>query len=213
MKKVKEPFFVISRFSENVEWIREITDNYIIYNKGEELDSSFHQKVVPNFGGNQYDIFNYIVENYDNLPDLIAFVQGNPFDHCIKERFLDLIKNDYYTHLFGDSNYPDGEYTEENNNWYIGPVSRTKGITSSISSFDEYAEKTFKNYTHLNFLKFPPGSQILVEKERCLYYSKKFWNRLMGSINQEIGMNGGVEAHIVERSIDLIFQNIYEEKE
>lgn len=212
MIKKTKPFFVISRFSENVEWVKEITSNYIIYNKGEVLDDSYHQKIVPNLGGNQYDIFDYICENYENLPELMIFTQGNPFDHCLKERFLELIENNSYTQLFGDVNYPSGDYSEPNNSWYISPTSRDKGIPCKVSNFDEYANMMFKNYQHLEYLKFPPGSQILVEKSRCLYYTKDFWEKLKNFINRDIGVNGGVESHVVERSIDLIFQNIYEEK-
>jgi len=211
MKKTK-PFFVISRYSEDPSWVKDITDNYIIYNKGNELSPEFKQKLLPNFGGNQYDIFSFIHENYNDLPELMIFVQGDPFDHCLKERFDMLIKNDSYTQLFGDVNYPDGEYDEPNNNWYIDPVQRDKNIKSSIGSFDEYAQMIFGDYTPLDRLKFPPGSQILVEKDRCRFYSREFWEKLMSLIPKEIGLNGGVEAHIIERSIDLIFQNKYKEK-
>jgi hypothetical protein len=59
MKELKA-FLVISRFNEDISWINDYTSNYIIYNKGEELPPSFKQKLLPNFGANQYDIFKYI---------------------------------------------------------------------------------------------------------------------------------------------------------
>ena len=61
-------------------------------------------------------------------------------------------------------------------------------------------------------IEFPPGSQIIVERERCTYYSKEFWSNLMNIIPKEIGINGGAEAHIIERSIQIIFENKYKEK-
>jgi hypothetical protein len=67
-------FLVISRFNEDVSWINNYPSNYIIYNKGEKLPKSYKQKMVPNSGANQYDIFDYIYTNYDKLPDLIAFM-------------------------------------------------------------------------------------------------------------------------------------------
>ena len=57
MKKIKA-FLIISRFNEDISWINNYTSNYIIYNKGENLPETYKQKMVPNFGGNQYDIFN-----------------------------------------------------------------------------------------------------------------------------------------------------------
>ena len=56
MKKIKA-FLVISRFNEDVSWINDYTSNYIIYNKGEKLPKPYKQKLLPNFGANQYDIF------------------------------------------------------------------------------------------------------------------------------------------------------------
>lgn len=211
MNKIKA-FLVVSRYNEDVSWIPFYTDNYIVYNKGESLPLEYKQILAPNFGANQYDIFRFIYDNYDNLPSLIAFVQGDPFDHCLPERFNRLIYNESYTPLFGDSNYPRGEYFENNNNWYInGDFNRHKPL-SKFNSFNEYMNHIFEDYIPLNTLYFPPGSQLIVEKERCLFYSKEFWKKLMDVICIEEGMNGGREAHIIERSIQLIFENQYKEK-
>jgi len=205
-------FLVISRFNEDISWINNYTSNYIIYNKGEELPEQYNQKIVPNSGANQYDIFDYIYTNYDKLPDLIAFMQGDPFDHCLPERFNQLIYSESYTPLFGDANYPHGEYHETNNNWYIDAGFNDHKPPSKFGSFDEYMNYLFEDYTPLGTLHFPPGSQLIVEKERCLFYSKEFWKKLMDIICVEEGMNGGREAHIIERSIQLIFENKYKEK-
>jgi hypothetical protein len=205
-------FLVISRYNEDINWVKSLTSDYIIYNKGETLPPEYNQFQLPNFGANQYDIFHYIYKNYDNLPDLIAFMQGDPFDHCLFERFNQLIYNESYTLLFGDARYPHGEYYEDNSNWYIDASFNSHKPSSKFNSFNEYMSYMFEDYTPLNSLYFPPGSQLIVEKERCLFYSKEFWKKLMDVICIEEGMNGGREAHIVERSIQLIFENKYKEK-
>lgn len=212
IKKIKA-FLVVSRFNEDVSWINNYTSNYIIYNKGEKLPELYKQKLLPNFGANQYDIFNYIYTNYNNLPDLIAFVQGNPFDHCLLEKFNQLIYSESYVPLFGDARYPHGIYHEDNNNWYInGDFNRHKP-PSKFSSFNEYMDHLFEDYTPLSPLYFPPGSQLIVEKERCLFYSKEFWKKLMSIPSDVIGANGGRETHIIERSVQIIFENKYKEKQ
>jgi hypothetical protein len=61
-------------------------------------------------------------------------------------------------------------------------------------------------------LSFPPGSQFIVEKERCLFYSKKFWKNLMDFINTDVGVNGGRETHVLERAMQLIFETRFKEK-
>ena len=215
MKKPKA-FIVVTRYKENLDWLPKLTDNYIVYNKGEEVPG-IKQKMVPNFGSNQYDIFSYIYENYDNLPDLMAFLQGDPYDHCLPERFDSLIYSKEYTPLFGDKNYPDGNYFEDNNSWYIHSHYYTHGIDCVYSSFDEYAHSIFEDYSHELILVFPPGSQIIVEKERCLFYSRNFWKTLMDKFPTDIFPENSTskvrtEAYIIERSIKLIFDNKFKER-
>jgi hypothetical protein len=209
-KKMKA-FLVVSRFLEDISWVSSLTDNYIIYNRGEVLPDCYNQKNVENIGGNQYDIFSFIYENYENLPDLIAFTQGNPFDHCLPERFYNIIYNTEFTTLFGDSNYVDGVYSEPNSDWYIVGAFNSHNPPSKFSSFDDYMNYMFEDYSHESNLVFPPGSQIMVEKERCLFYSKHFWKKLMDEVTCKIP-RGGIEAHIIERSIQIIFENKYKEK-
>lgn len=211
-------FLVVSRYKEDVSWIKSLTNDYIIYNKGEELSSEYKQIMAPNFGGNQYDIFRFIHDNYENLPNLIAFVQGDPYDHCLLERFNELIQNDSFTLLFGDKTYPDGNYYgspywEFNSSWYINEPWNDHKPPCKFSGFDDFASSIFENYTHSPIVSFPPGSQFIVEKERCLYYSKNFWKKLMESVCQEVGMNGGRETHIIERAMQIIFENKYKEKQ
>ena len=209
-------FLVVSRFKENVEWVHNYTNEYVIYNKGEYLPDNFKQLKRPNFGGNQYDICQFIYENYYNLPDLIAFCQGNPFDHCTIEDFNQFIYNEYYTNLFSvhvGINYPSGFIIESNNNFYIYAYDVCPSVTTcKVSSFDEFANSIFKNYKTNHLLSFPPGSQFIVEKERCLFYSKKFWKNLMEFINTDVGVNGGREAHVLERAMQLIFETRFKEK-
>jgi hypothetical protein len=217
MKEIKA-FFIISRYNEDVSWIRDYTkNNYLIYNKGVKLPDKYKQIVSPNFGANQYDMFRFIYDNYDNLPDVMAFVQGDPFDHCLRDRFDNLIYNSTFTLLFGDRNYPDGNlngipYHEANTNWYINESWNNHKPVSKFNTFDDYMNHIFDDYVRMETLFFPPGSQIIVEKERCLFYSRDFWKKLMEVICNVEGMNGGREAHIVERSIQIIFENKFKEK-
>jgi len=204
-------YIVISRYSESVEWVRSLTDNYIIYNKGEELPSEYNQKIVDNFGGNQYDIVRYIYDNYYNLPPLIAFLQGDPFDHCSPDRFNRLIFNESFTPIFGVKNYADGEYFEANDSWYINQPWQSHKPQCKFENFDEYAKHIFSNYTREETLIFPPGSQFIVEEERCLFYSRNFWKKIMDVIPTDLNINGGREVHIIERSLQLIFENKYKE--
>jgi len=219
-KKPKpKAFFVISRYQEDPSWIDEYTDNYIIYNKGSPLDKAFNVKVMPNTGGNQYDIAHFIHENYDNLPEIIAFVQGEPWDHCNKDKFNNIIYNEFFTSLesyehvdISPSSWmrltEDGEFMELNNSWYIGPHNATHNQTCAYSSFNHFMNTIFINYNGPMYIKFAPGSQYIIEKKQALQYPKSFWNNLMSILPK----NHMTEAHIIERAMWHIFNGTYKIK-
>jgi hypothetical protein len=79
MKKVA----VLSRYKENNNfWHDLVSQKYevIVYNKhnGDNL--------LPNIGREGHTYLNYIIENYDNLPDELLFSQYDPIDHFSKKR-------------------------------------------------------------------------------------------------------------------------------
>ena len=71
---------VIARFRESLEWTKKMNmSNIVIYNKsGDILDNAINK---PNIGREVESFFYHIVNNYNNLPDYLILLQGNPFDH------------------------------------------------------------------------------------------------------------------------------------
>jgi hypothetical protein len=206
-----EKIIIISRYQEDYNWVKEYPYNYIVYNKGEPIYNDSHIFNTENIGGNQRDIFHYIYYNYDNLPDLTVFIQAIPWDHCKKEIFDKLIGNEYFTPLeyYGmipanDWEQRDefGKFLEINNSWYIGHCKRSFDQTCLYSSFDEFMNKYFKNYNHIDWIRFPPGSQLIIEKRQALYYPRWFWKNVM----MEMTEPRGITNFIVERALWMIFQ-------
>lgn len=68
---------VVARYNEDVSWTKGY-NNVIVYNKGTKLNDAV---ILPNVGREGHTFYHHIVENYDNLADYTAFLQGNPFDH------------------------------------------------------------------------------------------------------------------------------------
>jgi len=211
-----ELFYVVSRYKEDVNWIKEYTDNYVIFNKGEALGDTFTEKIVENIGGNQRDIFQFIYENYDNLPNLMIFIQAYPFDHCNKDKFNALIKQGGFASVEAYEHIPecnahkkdktDGGYTEINNSWYIDAHNRhIKDFSCKYSSYDQFMHSIFKDYSSVPWIRFAPGSQYIIEKRQALNYSKKFWLHLMNVLNK----NNMTEAHIIERACYYIINGTY----
>ena len=219
---------LVSRYKEDVSWLSDYENESLIYNKGIDDLKGLNSIQVDNFGGNQYDICRYIYDHYDDLPKTIAFVQGNPYDHCIKEKFNKLINDNWFAPLESYENLRvnsihkkcttiDFGYMELNNSWYIRAHNNHLSkmgfeATCPYNSFDDFMNTFFEDYTHIDWLRFSPGSQYLVERDRCLRYPRSFWGNLMDVFPLNISINGGTEAHIVERSLWLIFCGFFKPK-
>ena len=213
-----QPLFILSRFKEDPSWVKEYTDNYIIYNKGPNLDETFNTIKLPNIGGNQFDIAYFICKNYENLPDIMIFIQADPWDHCNREKFNKLIGNvdftslESYEHLNNTHAHiidETGGYTEINNSWFIPAHNRTHNLTCKYRSYNEFMNKFFKDYDYPPYIRFAPGSQYLVPKKNALRYSRRFWK----AIAEELPKNYMTEAHIVERSLYYILTGRYTERD
>jgi hypothetical protein len=77
--------FVVARYNEDISNFAEYNNNLVVYNKGlDNISPSIDRsciKNVPNLGREAGTYCNYILDNYDNLPDYMIFTQGNPCDH------------------------------------------------------------------------------------------------------------------------------------
>ena len=206
-------FLVISEWKNDISWVKELTDDYIIYDKSNTLPIDDKILKVENIGYNLHDIFHFIITHYENLPDVIAFLEGNPFDHCNREKFNRIIYNETFTPVESYENITeswftpkgeDGGYSEFNNSWYIDAHNKTHNQTCKYSSYNQFMEKIFINYVDPKFIRFSPGGQYIVQKNQILTYSKQFWTFLM----EEISIPGmPTEAHIMERALYYIFTN------
>lgn len=69
---------VIARYREDLKWTQDLKTPFLVYNKGEQLEGAIN---IPNVGRESGTMLLYIIENYNNLPDNVIFLQGNPFYH------------------------------------------------------------------------------------------------------------------------------------
>lgn len=210
-------FFIISRFNEDISWIKNYTNNYLIYNKGKPIGGDYNVEVRENIGNNQGDMIYYIYKNYEKLPELMCFLQGNPFDHCKKELLDKLIMNTSYTsieHYRGDGScgYPEDPLGYYETNCTILSVIKANDLSTNqvckYKSYDEFMNSLFEDYIHEASIKFPPGSQMIVEREKVLQYPKNFWAYL----NTILYKNVMSEAHIMERAMPAIMNAKYKPK-
>ena len=86
---------LIARYREDLTWLEDVPVDFevVVLNKGEALPLLRNNvEIIPsdNVGREAEAYVNYIVRNYEDLPDRIIFTQGDPFEHS--PFFLDLIE-------------------------------------------------------------------------------------------------------------------------
>jgi hypothetical protein len=211
-KSVKtDAFFVVSEYNNMVDWVEEYTKNYVIYDKSDSLPIGEKILKVNNVGFNIWDIFHFITTNYDNLPDLVAFLEGDPWHHCNRKTFNKLITKKELTPLesykdtieyWAHKHDEDGGFLEINTSHYLALGAPYKH--RYFSSFDMFMENCFVDYEHIKWLRFAPGGMYLVPKENILFYSKAFYEKIMTFVDYD---RLPVEAFLIERALYLIFSN------
>lgn len=77
-KEKKDLEIVVTRFDENLNYLKNYEDFLTVYNKG-KCDLSLNCKIVkrPNIGNDPESLFYHIVNNWDNLSDVTFFCQGD----------------------------------------------------------------------------------------------------------------------------------------
>jgi len=209
-------FFVVSAYKNDILWVNEYTNNYIIYDKSNDLPITHNIIKVKNVGFNIYDTLTFIINNYYDLPELTAFLQGNPWNHICRETFDNLITNKKFTPLEDYSQVPDswdhkkdlhGGYMELNLPWYLKLPKPYKHIY--FESYNDFLDKMFENSRHPSWIRFSPGAQYIVPKKNILFYSKLFYQRLQHFVGYD---SHPMEAHLIERALYTIFTNKFKEK-
>lgn len=209
-------FFLISNWRNDISWVEDYTEDYFVYDKSDNLLVSDRVFKSENVGFNVYDICSFCYYNYDILPELIAFLQGCPWDHICRETFDKLIYNETFTPLedyshvkesYAHKKDVDGGYMEINSNWYLklDPPYKHRWY----NSYDEFIDDMLVGVPHSKWIRFAPGGQYIVPRENILKYSRNFWGKLMGTVSYD---QYPMEAHLIERALFTIFSAKYEER-
>jgi len=86
---------VVSRLNEPVDWLDSEFHNTIIYNKCDRLNIE-NEINMTNLGRETETYLNYIITNYENLPDVVIFTRANIPDYVGPQNveYLMKIKNE-----------------------------------------------------------------------------------------------------------------------
>ena len=192
---------IVARYNENLDWLNPIIDNCIIYNKGNKLGLS-NEIILDNVGREAETYLHYIIDNYDNLPDIVIFTQGNISDHrgSNDANILINMANEATIHnksiCFRD-NCPENWNSIDENNYYL----HNNYKNNERISFGEWFKK------HINPIYPSPlllywNAIFAVKKELILNKPIEYYKNLILEVNHHINPT---EGHFFERSWFYIF--------
>jgi hypothetical protein len=198
---------VVARYSEDVRWTH-MFPNKVIYNKGdiqtipEELLPCVKQ--LPNVGREAHTYIHYIIENYDNLPDVVIFTQGNFSEHMSLPEFLKLAltpKDGVSQNLTETLTWPKyrSSYDFRLTEWKASLTS-----TRNDEDYGQWYERVFKKVFPDEQTKIYLAAIFSVGSDIIRKYPKEFYEQLMES--SDLTLSSSPEsAHFMERTWSKMF--------
>lgn len=196
--------YVISRYNHDISWLPEYTDDYVLYDRSEI--PSPNAIVVPNIGSDLLDKFNFIIDNYDNLPDVAVYTKANLFKYITKEEFDKVKDNTTFTPLltknhkvYANEEGPvcfydnQGMFNEVNNFWYLYPYPAR--FAPPIIDFFHMKEKLYN--------AFAPGSNYILPKENILKHPKEVYEKFKSYLEWDVYPG---DAQLLERNLYYLWQ-------
>lgn len=219
-KKIANSFVFISSFNADLSWVPRYTDNYFVYERGvgsglpPQLDRE-RVRFVSNNGSNFKDYFNYIIANYENLPDVVYLIKGNVFPRHVRQHVFDTYLNQNIPTSIIDrkvhrTKFPldffgkDGMYYELNTDWFV----RTGVPWKYFQTLDGLLQHFDKSLQPKMYTRFSIGAEYIVSSEIIKRIPKSMYQDLL-----EIVSHGGLpigytaECYIVERAMDRLWQS------
>lgn len=203
--------WVISRYNHDLDYLLDYTDDAVIYDRSDNGTGYLflsHPKIeikyVQNLGTDIYDKFSYIIDNYDNLPDVAVYTKANIFKYISRKEFDKIKDNKVFTPILtqdhklikGVSFYKKKMYYEINNRWFLYP---------HPVMFPERADELYEllGIKDLDYIPFAPGSNYIVPKENILKHPKEFYEKLRAYLDWTIYPG---EAQIMERGLYTLWR-------
>lgn len=195
---------VIAKFNEDLSWIELLREFEVtVYSKlAGERNPSY--KILLNIGRESHTYLHHIVTNYNCMPDLCVFCQGNPFDHCpdFVERISRLIPKLGYVALSSNEALFDA---------YAYPQLSNSPLSLAGLCFAEYFETVLGHkapalfYARMNGL-FAVDRETI--QRRPLSFYQRCLTLLQGATEEQslklLDLNS-VDGHFFERLWHFIF--------
>jgi hypothetical protein len=199
--------WILSRYNHDISYLPSYTKDVVLYDRSDEpVPNSI---VVPNIGTDLYDKFTFIVDNYDNLPEVAVYSKANIFKYITEEEFEKIKDNKTFTPIltqnhktYSDNNgvvcfYDEnGMYNERNDYWYL-----LEHPTKTVNASNEL--KKMLGLEGKQYLAFAPGSNYILPKENILKHPKEFYEKLRSYLDWAVYPG---EAQLIERGLYYLWQ-------
>jgi hypothetical protein len=194
---------VVSRYTEDIHWTQYFPKNMVvIYNKGNSLDSFKYHPVInlPNVGREGHTYYHYIYENYDNLEDYTAFLQGNPFDH----QTMILPEIDKFRKPSGEKPADFYALCQHTCTCTISGCSRHHGPLPMIDVYEHLfpEHKVGVDIATDTPVSFGEGGQFVVSRELVHKKPREFYLKIVKLLEKEVCPP---EGYVLERLHRVIF--------
>jgi len=192
-----EKKIVISRYNEDVSWVKHLDFKYTIYNKGKD-DIPEPNIKLPNLGREAQTYLNFIISNYHTLENscVYCFLQGLPFDHRVTLEQINSKKPVDFCPL--------GQFVF--NETTAGPVNFHFPSGLPILEMCDILFKT-NPFPH-GEIKFNLGAQFCVSgkviRSRCIQFYR--------FVHDMILKRNPIEGHVLERIWHVIFNPSIEDR-
>lgn len=191
--------YVISRYNHDISWLADYTNDVVIYDRSENPVPN--AIIVPNIGSDIYDKFTYIIENYDNLPEVAVYTKANIFKYITKEEFDKVKDKKTFTPLLTQHHktympvcyYKDGMYYEINNYFYLN---------AHPAKYAEEIKEIFK-MNKREYNAFSPGSNYILPKENILKHPKALYEKLRSYLDWAVYPG---DAQLLERNLYYLWR-------
>ena len=192
---------IFSNYNFTPTWIKDYDFDYLIYDRSDNKDylKDFPQDrivYVENKGTDLYDKFSWIIDNYDNLPEIALYSKANLFKYISREEFEKVKDNKTFTPLLTQNHktylpvcyYQDGLYYEINDYWYLNshPAKNAREIIDIFKMGERY------------YNAFAPGSNYIIPKENILKHPKELYEKLRSFLEWDVYPG---DAQILERNL------------
>lgn len=197
---------ILVNYNFSPEWLASYDFNVTLYDRSYDFDASKFPgcKIIKtkNVGNVDYDKIGYLVENYDNLPNVFLWGKSNLFKYITREEFDKVKDNKEFTPLLTSEHntYRDkqglvcyydqfGMYHERNDSWY------TTQMETRFFNYQAFAE--YLNIPSPEYLAFAPGGNYILTRERVHRYSRDFYIKMRDTLDY---CQLPAEAHMCERT-------------